>query len=158
MSEQNPKPERSDTEIYEKIMSEHGDSTGIAIDTAYGEMDFTVVEPNRSTKNRVQNAIPQGLVEVFDELDVDMEDADPDEIVSEAAEKGVDVTNLSFDEEATEAWDDMLVEVLEHDELVREEIAPLVRNRLPDDVWYGIGGIALKLGNSSGVINGFREK
>lgn len=158
MSEQNPKPERSDTEIYEKIMSEHGDSTGIVIDTAYGEMDFTVVEPNRSTKNRVQNAIPQGLVEVFDELDVDMEDADPDEIVSEAAEKGVDVTNLSFDEEATEAWDDMLVEVLEHDELVREEIAPLVRNRLPDDVWYGIGGIALKLGNSSGVINGFREK
>lgn len=147
--------ERSDREVYEQIMGKSGSAGDrVVLETEYGEMTFRQVEVERTTRNRVQSELPKDFWEAAEDVDVD----DPADATEDDIPDDVDLSNLTLSEEATQAWDDMVVESLEHENLITEEIRPLVEDEMADPVWYALGSQALSKSIQSGAINGFREK
>ncbi|SEO71622.1 hypothetical protein SAMN05216388_101788 [Halorientalis persicus] len=119
------------------------------------DFEFEIVRPGRKIRNAVITALPEGFFEGAE--DIDMDDVDgPEDIDMDDVDLGdVDIQSLTLDAEGTDAWDDMLVAGLEHDEFGDNEIRQLVE-KLPEATYYGIGAEVLSHAFQGGRIDGFR--
>lgn len=146
-------------DIFEDIVYGAEQTAEFVIETRRGDLVFELVRVERRVRNRVLSSLPADFFGSLEDLDTgDVADADdPSEVdLSDADLDDVDVSDLAFPEEATEAWNDMIVRGLEHDELSDSEIRQLVKE-LPDDVWYGAGSEVLNHSMQGGRVEGFRS-
>lgn len=146
-------------DIFEEVVYGADQSKEVVIETSRGELVFDLERVDRRTRNRVMSSLPEGFLDLDDDIDIDLDEVDgPDDIdVGDIDLGDLDLSSATLDDEATDAWDDMLVEGLSHDRLSDSEIRDLVE-RMPDPIYYEAGADILEFSMQGARIDGFRER
>lgn len=143
--------------LYGEIMGGADKSGAFRIETEEGEPDI-VLEASRidkSTRNKLQRAMPSGLfdaVELPDDID-DVDELDADDLDL----SGVEMTSITFSDEGTDTWLDVIAEHFSHEYYSSTEIRSIF-DRLPDEYMISAGSYLIELSDSTGPVTGFRRE
>jgi len=144
-------------EVFDEVVYGAEQTKTATIETAgnRADLEFEIGRVDRKIRNRVIAALPEGFFEGAEDLDMDEVDGPEDIDMDDVDLSDVDIQSLTLDDEGTDAWDDMLVAGLSHDEFGDSEIRQLVE-KLPEGTYYGIGAEVLSHSFQSRRIDGFR--
>jgi hypothetical protein len=108
-------------------------------------LEHELTPVSRGVRSEVQSYLPEGWFDVAEEVD------DPDDV----DEEDIDLSEAMLDEDGVEAWTDMLVESIDHDELAPSEI----RNQVEcwsDKLFYEAGAAVIEMGVDTSGVKSFR--
>lgn len=137
---------------------ESANKTGsFIIETSEGhpEMEFEVAPADKPTRNKLQRAMPDGL---FDGIELPDNIEDAEDISEEDIDlSGISLQDMTFTEEATNIWLDIISEHFDHEYYSSGEIRNIF-DSLNDEYYISAGSFLIELGQSSGPVEGFRRE
>lgn len=144
-------------DLYAAIMEDANRTGTFTFETeeSYTDVSFEVEVPNKAKKNKLRRQMPSGLmdaVELPDDLD-DFDELDMDDIDLSQS----DLASLTWSEEATEIWLDIISEHFQHEYYGSTEIRQMF-DALPEEYYISAGSYLMELGGDGGPVVGFHTE
>ena len=133
-------------ETYEQIVQGRHHERDIVVETAAGELEFSISPLPRSKRWEYISKLPSGMFE-------DAEGLDEDDTIAD-----VDTASMIPDGEGAEAFENMVLESLSHETLQSPEIEEMVHNAFSDELVFELGAEVLDLSTEVGDVKSFRRK
>lgn len=143
-------------DLYTEIMQSANRKGSFIVETEddIPDIEFEVKTPDKPTRNKLQRAMPSGLMDGIELPD------DPDEIedmdVEDIDLSSIDIVDMTFGEEATNTWLDIIADHYEHEYYSRSEVRNLF-DALDDEYFVSAGSYLIELGTDIGPVTGFRR-
>lgn len=144
-------------DLYADLMEGANRTGTFVVETEEGhpDIEFDVKPADKPTRNKLRRLMPSGLLDGID-LPDNIEDAD-DLSVDDIDLSGVSMQDMTFDEDSTTEWLDVIAEHYNHDYYTESEVWNIF-NSLDDEFFISAGSYVIELGASTGAVTGFRRE
>lgn len=152
-------PPAAHEDLYTELMESAHEPGTFVVETeeesGHPDMVFEVEPADKPTRNKLQRAMPEGL---FDGIEIPEDEDDAEDISTEDIDlSGVSIQDLTFGEESTNLWLDIISEHYNHEYYSDTEVRNIF-SALPDDYFISAGSYLIELGESAGPVSGFRQE
>jgi hypothetical protein len=159
----NPDVPKLHEDLYAEIVDGAGQTGTFVIETEEENPDIRLEceAAGKPTRNKLQRHMPDGLLDGID-LPDNVEDAE-DLSVDDIDLSDLSVQDMTFGEEATEIWLDVVADEYDHvpeqeDYVYSETELRNIFANLGDEYFISAGTYLIELGEASGPVTGFRRE
>jgi hypothetical protein len=144
-------------DLYVELMESANRAGTFVLETSEGhpDVEFEVQPADKATRNKLRRMMPSGLLDGI-ELPDNVEDAD-DISMDDIDLSGLSIQDMTFDEEATNTWLDVIAEHYKHEYYSESEVRNIFES-LDDEFFISAGSYLIELGASTGPVTGFRRE